>query len=589
MSSFSRSRDLLLSLLLAAALACACSSAPAPAPDQASELDASAADHSALDLAADAAPDAPGPDAELCPVPPSSDPDVVRTTRGLVKGYRSGQTMAFRGIPYAAPPVGMLRFAPPWPRACWTNVLEAKAYGRRCPQKNFVGIYAGQEDCLFLNVWTPALPGPGSSGKGYPVLFFVHGGANDKGSSDEGISGVIGKLAAGKGNIYEGRHLADYSKAVVVTVAYRLGPLGWLAHPALSRQSVTRTSGNYALLDLIAALKWVKQNIRAFGGDPSRVLVFGESAGAINTCHLLVSPLARGLFTAALMQSGACVSKPQATREAEGLKLATLLGCSGASDAAACLRSLPPKDVVSKIVTKIDIFSATTDVTHPWDFIPWGPTVDGHVIPQTPIKAIRAGKHNQVPFAIGSNAHEAELFVSITEVRSCSRFAAKVKTVFGTHAAEVLKRYPCAGYSSPRMAAIALSTDLVFTCYARRIAREVSRAQTEPVYRYYYTHGFSKGLVGLLHAFHASELPFVFGTFSKALYFPTSKETALSHAMQEYWRGLADSGSPTAAGAPSWPRYSPTDESLIVLDDQIKTQKGIKSALCDFWDTIVKE
>jgi para-nitrobenzyl esterase len=561
---------------LAFLLCTSCQSGSAP---PVADLPIGAPDRSLADARSDAG--SARADGSQCPVAPSTEPNVVATTRGLLRGKVAGATVAFLGVPYAEPPIGPRRFAAPVPKACWSGVRDAADYGNRCAQRTVLGVLSGDEDCLFLNVWTPQLPA--TAGTKLPVLFFIHGGANVMGGSNEGSASLFGDLLPGAtGNLYDGETLATRQKVVVVSVNHRLGALGFLAHPELSKQCATGTSGNYALLDLLAALKWTQQNIAAFGGDPGRVMVFGESAGAANTCLLLVSPLAKGLFHAALMESGGCQAPPLATRETQGQKLATQLGCAGKPDVPACLRAAP----VSALVESLSLNFFTLDmeqILRTWD-LPWGANVDGLVLPDAPMKLLRAGKHQQVPFAIGSNAHEGELFLPAV-VNTCLDYTIQIKNIFGSLSDQVQALYPCTDYALARWAAVDVITDAIFTCPARRAARAVASTQSKPVYRYYYKHIYKVSTVlPVLRAFHASELAFVFQTFSALAYLPTSGEKTLSDNMQGYWARFGATGDPNGGGAQTWPVYTTATEQLVVLDEELGLDANFKAKKCDFWD-----
>jgi para-nitrobenzyl esterase len=521
-------------------------------------------------------------DAAACPVGAPAEENVVASERGLLRGVKSGETIAFLGVPYAAPPVGARRFAPPEPRACWTGVRDASQYGNRCPQHSAVGAYLGDEDCLFLNVWTPALPTVGSAS--LPVLVFLHGGANVMGGGNEGAVSIFGSAAAGVGNIYDGHALAAGQRVVVVTLNYRLGALGFLAHPALSQQGAR---GNYALLDAIAALAWVQRNIRAFGGDPGRVLLFGESAGAAHTCMLLVSPAAKGLFHAALMESGSCRALPLAEREAGGAQLAEQWGCASAADVATCLRQLPATTLVGQLGEKSSFLVLGEDLLRVWD-LQFGATIDGTLIPADPLARLRDGKHNKVPFVVGTNADESALFAITKTTLTCSAYAAELALRFGADADRLLELYPCSNSLFVGWPVVELSTDAVFTCPARRIARAAASGQSQPVHRYLFTHSYSNSPLTALRAFHASDLPFVFQTFSAAAYLPTKDELELSAAIQGYWARLAGAGDPNAAAAPSWPKVDAQGDPLLILDTTIAAQSGYHTERCDFWDTLAK-
>lgn len=504
-----------------------------------------------------------------CPVGTSSDPLVAPTARGLVRGKRVDSTIAFLGIPFAMPPVGSLRFAPPVEHACWGDIKPATSFGPSCPQKNLLtGRVDGDEDCLTLNIWTPKLD-PAAK---LPVIVFIYGGANVLGGSYEPILS----------NLYDGRALATREQAIVVTPNYRIGALGFFADSALDAESPNGVSGNQGTLDQIAALKWVQANIAAFGGDPTRVMVFGESAGAINTCTLVASPLAAGLFSRALIESGGCGAHSQTGQKATSHALAEKLGCT--SDVANCLRSL----TAAQLVGATDSFAETLK-----DFtklkpseglvgaLPWSSSVDGYVLKDFPLKVIAAGQHNKVPLVVGSNANEGAIFAPADTIL-CSQYKSDVKALFGANADRVLAEYPCL-FWQPRQAEIDVVTDFMFTCTARHTAR--AAATSGAVFRYFFTHGASYGLEGPLGAYHSAELAYVFKTFGAKAYLPTPGEQRLSDNIEDYWGSLAAAGTPVT-GALGWPVYTQPTEQVLYLDTTLSAAKDARPTKCDFWDSL---
>jgi para-nitrobenzyl esterase len=440
-------------------------------------------------------------------------------------------------------------------------------------QKNVIsGAVEGDEDCLFLNVWTPRLDGK------RPVLFFIHGGANVLGSANQPVL---------NGNQYDGQTLAAREDAVVVSTNYRLGPLGFLAHPALGAESPLGASGNYAIFDQIAALKWVQHNIASFGGDPSRVMIFGESAGAMNVCVLLATPRAAGLFSRALMESGGCETIDKTAAEARGVTFAQeKLGCFDMKSSD-CLRGLSGNQIISATdkfslnQTAVSTFSPSTGLA---GSLPWVANVDGDVLGDTPLATLRAGAHNRVPFAVGSNAEEAALFLASSMILSCAQYESDVQKMFGASSAQVLVHYPCAAYASPKAAEVDLSTDLFFTCGARRAARAAAMNQAAPVFRYYFTHQ-TMSILGS-GAFHSAEIPYVFDTFAAVGSTPSPAEVMLAGDIEDDWGGLAANGAPGAAGGVAWPAYTAAGEETLVLDAPLSTKDAIKGANCDFWDQL---
>ena len=365
--------------------------------------------------------------------------------------------------------------------------------------------------------------------------------------------------------LYDGANLARTGDVVVVTVQYRVGALGYLASPSLANGA--QPAGNYGLLDQIAALQWVQRNIGAFGGDPKRVLLFGESAGAVNTCMLVASPLARGLFARALMESGACVASDAATAQRSASDFAQAAGCTGA-DVATCLRALPASTVVQTLPGVVDL----TSLGRPR----YGPYVDGRVLPDDPLTRIESGKANRVPMIVGSNADETAIFVR--NVQTPDEYRAAVTAMAPAAAAAILAEYPAESYASGRAAMIAVTTDALFTCGARRTVRAALAGQGQPVYRYFFTHTMAGGVLRALGAFHGLELFFVFGHLDTTGYTPTADEQALSVAMMHAWANFAATGDPNGTGAPAWPRAKAGADPFVQLDTPTASGDGVRTA-----------
>lgn len=554
----------IIALLLAASfpLAPACSDGgggPGPAAD-----DGGTDADSDSDADADAGPDAGG---ECAPgAGPSAD--TVITEQGAVRGDLTDGVAAFLGIPYAAPPVGDLRWRAPVEPDCYEGVLEATAFAPACPQLDKdSGEYEGDEDCLALNVWTPA-PLPAAAAD-RPVLFFVHGGGNVAGSTSEQLAGGT--------YTYGGEALAARGDAVVITAAYRLGPLGWLVHGALDAESPDGASGNYGLRDLVRALEWVRDNVAAFGGDPARVLLFGESAGALNTCALVSSPAAAGLFFAALMESGGCVADTRAEAEADAAALLEGTACAGQADEIACLREMSPAGLLDAYPPEVDVGGLGPT--------PYGLSIDGVVLPEEPIDAIEAGAHNRVPFAVGANADETS--TSTPPALTESQYEAIVAATFGALAADVLGEYPVAEYGSAWSAMYHLTTDVKFVCPTRGIARAAAASQEEPVFRYFFLEGLDNAYAEF-GAFHGVELPFVFGRVDVAGYDAPPGEVALSGAMMGFWRSLAATGDPGSGADPVWEPCGPSGEAAIFLEGgDVRMEDGVRTEKCDFWEGLL--
>ena len=506
------------------------------------------------------------PDA-ACGAGITPEPGLVVTTSGAVRGVADGDTWAFRAIPYAEPPVGELRFRAPVPHACWSGERDASQFPPPCVQREGItgGTILGNEDCLHLNVWQPA-----TATTPRPVMVFIHGGGNVSGSTTEEAQGVL---------LYDGRHLAERGDVVVVTIQYRLNIFGYLVHDALAAESASGTAGNYALRDHIAALEWVRDNIARFGGDPGRVLLFGESGGGADVCALYASPAAAGLFHAAIMQSGGCGGTPYDAVEEIGNDLVEDAGCSGSADVPACLRARTAPDLLSLVDTNVVVGSGRISTR-------FGPTVDGAILPASPYDLIARGDHNRVPFVVGVNADETTHPVfGIPLVLTAEQYRARVVALVGAALApSVLARYSIAAYGTPRAALVALTTDAQFVCPGRAYARAAAMAQEAPVYRYFFTHALT-GPQAAFGAMHGLELPFIFQKIELySSYDPTPGDLALEALALGYWTRFAATGDPDGAGAPAWPVYDPATDSYLDLAGVSAAGAGIRTAQCDFWE-----
>lgn len=462
-------------------------------------------------------------------------PPVVEAPAGALAGETAGDLHVFRGIPYALPPVGARRWRPPAPMPRWQGTRAARDFGPAClqpPQGSLHTIYSRptmpqSEDCLTLNIWAPA------EAHGAPVIVWIHGGALWNGSSRE--------------EMYDGANLAARG-VIVVSINYRLGVLGWLAHPELSAESADHVSGNYGLLDQIAALRWIRDNIGAFGGDPGNVTVAGESAGALSVLYLMTAPGARGLFSKAISESGYMVSMPALKRARHGAPSAEDAGVHLAGQVHA--RNLADLRAMDG--------AALTAAAAAAGYIPFG-AVDGHVMPEQMVDAFNAGRQAQVPVLIGFNAGEIRSLRVLAPARppaNAAAYEAAIRQRYGDLADDFLRLYP----SSDMMESILATTrDALYGWTAENVAVKQT-AIGQRAYLYLFDHGYPAAEAAHLHAFHASELPFVFGTFDGTPpYWPNpprdAREHALSAAMIDYWTSFARDGHPTAADAPAWAAY----------------------------------
>lgn len=456
------------------------------------------------------------------------DPSVVKTTSGLVRGVATLDKRHFAGIPYAAPPVGPLRWQPPQPVAPWEGVHDASKVGPRCVQDEGGGRAKGtDEDCLTLNVWTPA-----PSNELRPVMVWIHGGA----------------FVNGSGGMYDSRWLVDRGDVIVVTLNYRLGALGFLAHPALGPKGAV---GNYGLQDQQAALRWVRDNISAFGGDPDKVTIAGESAGGMSVCDHMVAPESTGLFRAAIIQSAPCQAQlalPAAERISADY--ARDAGCGDPATAAACLRGLPT-DELRKPVWYDRIGEDTLS----------GPVYGTTVLPEDPMVAIREGRADDIPVLIGSNHDEFTLFVALQYLQAGRKYApgeypGLLADTFGSEAAAVGARYPLDRYDgSAALAYSAAVTDGVFACVAATMTDEL--APRGEVYAYEFndrnppTPEPMRTLPFPVGASHSLELRYLFDVGGAPPLNPAQQE--LSNQMIDYWTSFVKNGDPATEGQPEWP------------------------------------
>lgn len=497
----------------------------------------------------------------------------VELDSGVVRGADDGDGVrSWLGIPYAAAPIGELRWKPPQRAPSWDDTRDATKLGFKCPQNTVITSGGGAEDCLNLNVWTPSP----RRAQPLPVMVWIHGGAFVFGSGGDPF--------------YSGAELARTRGVVVVSINYRLGGLGFLAHPALAAEDPAHpTSGNYGILDQLAALDWVQRNIAGFGGDPARVTLFGESAGGFSTCIHYASRATESLFSAAIVQSGACSAPLEQTREqaeADGVALGEKLGCPGTdATALACMRE--QIDFAILDATALPAIMEQPPGGFFYANIPPNtlPHIDGVVLPASIEDRLAAGDYPPRPLIIGTNLDEGTLFHSnilSNLVMDESQYVAALGRRFGTtNAQAIADRYPVSSFASPNAALAEVSGDAFFVCPARRNAR--AAAMHAPVFRYSFERPLEAQLIADLGAFHSSEIPFVFGVDAYPLGKVGSAE-ALADAMQRYWTSFATTGVP--AGDVAWPAYD-ASEPYLELDVPIATGTAYKAAACDFWDSML--
>jgi para-nitrobenzyl esterase len=474
--------------------------------------------------------------AALFAVPAAADVPIVRAPAGTVKGEADGAVNVFKGLPYALPPIGAARWKPPVEMPTWNGVRDATKFGASCiqPKARTGSIYASDlgaisEDCLFLNVWSK----PGASNA--PVMVWIHGGALTTGSSSEPM--------------YDGAKLAERG-VVVVSINYRLGVFGYLAHPQLSEESAGKISGNYGLLDQIEALRWVKRNIAAFGGDPSNVTISGESAGALSVMYLMTSPPARGLFHKAIAQSAYMISTPELKQARFGEEAAEAIGTR-------IVAALGTQDIAA--LRAIDA-EKLRDAAARAGYFPLG-TVDGRILPRQLVEVFDRGEQAPVPIIAGFNSGEIRSlrFLAPPVPRDAATYEAAIRGRYADLSDRFLKLYPSTNLEETLLAT---SRDAMYGWTAERLVAKQT-AQGHSGFLYLFDHGYPAADAAGLHAFHAAELPYVFGTAHRTTSLwpkipSTETEAKLSNAMIDYWTSFMRSGAPTAAAQANWSAYGST-------------------------------
>jgi para-nitrobenzyl esterase len=464
---------------------------------------------------------------------------------GVITGRWAGnsQVKAFFGVPFAAPPVGDLRWKPPQPVRRWDGVRAATEFGPQCLQpggnpKSVYWEYSGgnlpmSEDCLTLNVWAPA------DTKGdAPVMVWIYGGGFQVGGSARPV--------------FNGTRLAERG-VVVVSLNYRVGALGFLAHPDLTAESPKHASGNYGLLDQVAGLQWVQRNIRSFGGNPGNVTIFGQSAGASSVVHLMASPLARGLFQRAIAESTALPEKmaPLADAEAQGKAFADKLGAASLAE----LRAKSGQEILDAKTTA------------------W-PIVDGWFLPADTYSQFRTGKEAPVPFLTGWNLNEGATF---PHAASLAAYTQSVGERFGKSADRVLKLYPANDDVTARNASKNIFRDSTFAWGTWTTAR-LHASHNQPTYLYLFYHaqplGSDQGYAEIdtpdqLGAFHSSEYPYIFGTLDALSRRWASADRTLSQRLQAYWANFARSGDPNGGGLPQWQKFAAKSPTIQLIGEKI--------------------
>jgi para-nitrobenzyl esterase len=495
----------------------------------------------------------------------------VKTGAGLVEGRLEQGIWEFLGIPYARPPVAELRWRPPRPVPPWQGVRPCAQFGDSCPQPETEQYDLGGlgEDCLYLNIWVAEE----GAEENLPVMVWIHGGAFQIGSAS---------LMMNHGEtLYSGRKLAG-GGVIVVTLNYRLGPFGFLAHPLLRRESPRGICGNYGLLDQLAALRWVRENIDSFGGDSSRITLFGQSAGAASICYLMVNPLAKGLFQRAVAQSAPLwirnVDHPMyQTFESAmetGEELTRVLGVEDSPDILRDMRSRDAGEIIGAAGLKAGIL---TGGMH------FGPVIDGWLLPDRPEVLFRDGKHHHMDMIAGSNRDEASFMVLAVDldVGEYAEFVRRMEEPLGR---EALRLFPAGDRSSVRPALNRLITALEFAAPARFVARRAGESGSR-AYLYRFAPDPAAGERSELCACHGSEIAFVFGDLEPGGDH-RAEDIELSSNIMRYWTNFARGGDPNGPGLPAWPPYRGETDISLDLSEKITARSGLLREACDLAERI---
>ncbi len=495
----------------------------------------------------------------------------VMTESGELRGmdWPENETCVWLGVPYAAAPVGDLRWQNPQPMPAWPGVREATEWTNRCYNTGFWELLnsdpsgAASEDCLHLHIWRPKKEGV------FPVMFWVHGGGYDGGTANN--------------KYYWGDRLAELGDVVVVSINYRLNVFGFFAHPDLREEDPNSSTGNYGSLDQVAALRWVHDNIAAFGGDPDNITIFGESAGGYSICTLLVTPLAEGLFHKAIMESGGCMSTGTLEDSyAAARSFAEELGCG--PDDMDCMRSVPADKLIGNISGGLGGGSG------------FRPRVDDYFMSAAPIDSIRAGDYHKVPFIAGSNRDEFAIMTNLNRKLYYTRpakYEENIKeelSLSGSELEELMAIYPLSDFNNkPKKAygrMLGVDNGLACTTYDGLVA--VSQQQEDT---YHYRYDFDGYIFGRwVGSMHSMEIPPIFDSMDR---YPISliytkkrinNVRPLSQIMQGYWINFAKTGDPNGPGLPEWPKYRPETRLQQVLDTTVRTEPDNFQDRCGFWE-----
>lgn len=499
----------------------------------------------------------------------------VSTQFGPIQGSLNGSIHQFLGIPFAKPPVGALRWAPPQNPNSWTSTLLTNSFAPVCPQKTFAQggttyTLSGNEDCLYLNVWTPQL-----NTANLPVLVFIHGGGNQQGGASETGAGT---------QMYVGKNMAERGNAVIVTIQYRLGPLGFLVHPGLEPENANNVSGNYAAMDQLLALNWVHNNISNFGGDPNKVMIFGESAGGVNVGNLLTTPLAAGLFQKACIQSASPVIGNYNSAKSKGIAYVDSFTNTGNDvQKIAYMRSLPADTIIKYETPPLSGGAVQMN---------WQSVVDNQIFTDYPYQQFQSGNFNKVPVMLGSNSEEMSLSApqNVTPIMVTALINATTPASLQAQATSLYP--PGTNTTQARQSYVGILTDAQFTATTRRVAQCISANQSEPVWRYFFTHKHTVPQLASFGSYHGMELFYVFNNWENATLgsgpFFKPQDDSVQNAMLAYWINFANTGNPNNPGLVTWPQYNGASDCYLEIKATPNgTQCGLRTTQSNLWDNAI--
>ncbi len=512
---------------------------------------------------------------------------IVEAPAGAYEGVKENGNLIFKGIPYAKPPVGPLRWMPPRPPIKHEGVYLANKFGEPSLQPTVRSLFGGEtkiigsEDCLYLNIWAPVQ----SKNQKLPVMFWIHGGGYFIGSGNHGTERI---------NMYDGAKLAQQGKVIVVSINYRLGPMGFMAHKKLLKES--KTTGNYGTLDMIHALKWVKKNISAFGGDSSAVTIFGESAGGAAVRTLIASPKAKGLFSRAIVQSGPDFNFSLKESLKTGQYISKYYGLSQKRNELSALRKVPGVDIVRDFPMDL---AGVEGGAH----IKYGPVIDGSVLKHPVLETISKGEHSKVPVIIGSNAKEMTLLAPVflknfsndLSDKELESFIVNMFDLSKYKTQKIVSFYSKDRYGSNKKALIAMMGDGLFQAPTQQFAKAMESQNPGSVYSYLFAHNDIK----IFKSGHALELPYLFGNEKLLLplrwpiFFPAlgplvvRSEARFSRLMMRYWTSFAHNANPngnTNSKRPFWPKFR--NSKILELKPNPSVLNEFRAKPMAFWDKL---